>query len=447
MRRPRRPARRSVCLVAGKSEDLTESEQVTGVASSTTTAENEHSNILDVDEFVEIAAVEEEIEAVEDSDELNADDDDDPLLLGESDILDDHLLANIATHVDDELLQEFFEEDEPLLSKNPISLEDLMSLTTKDSNIAYFYLRNEVGIPEDDMWKITHEAGSILGMTANNLRRKVHLMTRLMDLADDDVRTMLMRHPAVLHLSAKQNVAPTILFLQRSLDLSREDLRAMIVPFPSILGYSLANLKSKFNFYLKVCQFSKEEARKLFVGEPKLLTAGVKSGLIPRMHFFVSDLKLPLNELRDIVKKNPRVLLCSLEKNLRPKLQFYLIMTLGMDLPTVHTLLRKYPQFLNYNLEKQDPGQIPPTRDVVTVQNKARRGLFALRIGHGCVPNQTRLIPSTSSYQSEYRIDLETSHCILSYRVPADRPRATPDHFWYANPGALFGGNESATQD
>ena len=98
------------------------------------------------------------------------------------------------------------------------------------------------------MWKITHEAGSILGMTANNLRRKVHLMTRLMDLADDDVRTMLMRHPAVLHLSAKQNIAPTILFLQRSLDLSREDLRAMIVPFPSILGYSLANLKIKIQF-------------------------------------------------------------------------------------------------------------------------------------------------------------------------------------------------------
>ena len=93
--------------------------------------------------------------------------------------------------------------------------------------------------------------------------------------------------------------------------------------------------------------------------EPKLLTAGVKSGLIPRMHFFVSDLKLPLDELRDVVKKNPRVLLCSLEKNLRPKLQFYLIMTLGMDLPTVHTLLRKYPQFLNYNLENHI---LPTTR-------------------------------------------------------------------------------------
>lgn len=266
-------------------------------------------------------------------------------------ILGEDSLMNVAMHVDDEVMHDWFEDDEPVLSKNPISMEDLMSLTTKVTNIAYFYLQNEIGIAEDDMWKITHEAGSILGMTANNLRRKIHLMTRLMDLEDADVRTMLIRHPAVLHLSAKQNIAPTILFLQRSLDLSRKDLRAMIVPFPSILGYSLSNLKSKLNFYLKVCKFSKDEARQLFVAEPKLLTAGVKTGLIPRMHFFVNSLQLPLDCFREVIKKSPRVLLCSLEKNLRPKLQFYFIMTLGMDIPTVQTILRKYPQVLNYNLE------------------------------------------------------------------------------------------------
>ena len=269
----------------------------------------------------------------------------------ECEILDDDLLMNVKMNDDDVAIHDWIETDEPIVTKNPISMEDLMSFTTKGTNIAYFYLQNEVGIAEDDMWKITHEAGSILGMTANNLRRKVHLMTRLMDLEEGDVRTMLVRHPAVLHLSAKQNIAPTILFLQRSLDLSRKDLRAMIVPFPSILGYSLPNLKSKLNFYLKVCQFSKDEARQLFVAEPKLLTAGVKTGLIPRMHFFVNFLEFPLDGLREVVKKNPRVLLCSLEKNLRPKLQFYLIMTLGMDIPTVQTILRKYPQILNYNLE------------------------------------------------------------------------------------------------
>jgi hypothetical protein len=243
------------------------------------------------------------------------------------------------------------DEDPSMISKSPISLQDLLLLTKTKTNIAYFYLQNEVGIPDDDMWRITQDAGSILGMTANNLRRKVQLLKQLMDLTEEEIRIMIIRQPAILHLSAKQNIAPTILYLQRSLDLSRNDLRAILVPCPSILGYSLSNLKSKISFYLKLCRFSNDDARKIFVSEPKLLTAGVKRGLIPRMHFFINEIKLPLESLRHIIHKNPKIFLYSVSENLRPKIQNFLIETLGMDLSSVHSMLQKYPQFMNYNLE------------------------------------------------------------------------------------------------
>jgi mTERF domain-containing protein, mitochondrial len=261
--------------------------------------------------------------------------------------------TSIMAQVSEESISELIDDDvaQSIVSKSPISLQDLMLLTKTNTNIAYFYLQNEIGIPEDDMWRITQEAGSVLGMTANNLRRKVQLLKQLMDLTDDEIRTMIIRQPAILHLSATQNLAPTILFLQRSLDLSRNDLRDILVPLPSILGYSLSNLKSKLNFYLKLCRFTKDDARKLFVSEPKLLTAGVKTGLIPHMHFFVNEIKLPLESLRHIIQKTPKMLLYSVAKNLRPKIQNYLMETLGMDLSSVHTLLEKYPQFINYNLE------------------------------------------------------------------------------------------------
>jgi mTERF domain-containing protein len=250
--------------------------------------------------------------------------------------------------------EELSDEDvDDLLLPNLISLEDLKSLTKQNTNLAYFYLQNEIGITEEDMWRITNEAGSVLGMTARNLRKKVQLLQQTMDLTDDDIRTMILRHPAVLHLSAQGNVAPTILFLQRALDLSREDMRKLLVSYPSILGYSLANLKSKINFYLKLCRFTKDEARKLLVEEPKLMTAGVTTGLIPRLHFFVGELKFTLENFRVVVKKNPLILLASLEKNLRPKLQQYLQRTLTMNTKQVQTIITKYPQFVNYHLNNQ----------------------------------------------------------------------------------------------
>lgn len=336
-----------VCLAAASKAEETAEQEDEGLAN-----ENDGINLPILDENLNLITS----EGLDCQDEY----DEEWFLLEQTDgIIGDVIEEDLAAALDLEKdnLQDLFSDDdeeseEPMLTKEPISIDDLMSLTTnKNTDIAYFFLQNEIGIAEEDMWKITHEAGSILGMTASNLRRKIDLMRRLMDLTDDDVRTMLKRHPAVLHLSAKQNVAPTILFLQRSLDLSREDLRCMIVQFPSILGYSLSNLNSKLNFYLKLCRFTKEEARKMFCAEPKLLTAGVKTGLVPHFHFFVSEAKMSLEGLREMVQKNPRMFLYSVEQNLRPKIHFYLVRTLGMDLLKVQTLLRKYPQFIDYNLD------------------------------------------------------------------------------------------------
>lgn len=231
-----------------------------------------------------------------------------------------------------------------------LTLESLSKIANS-SDIAYFYLQNELKIPSEDMWKITNEAGSILGLTARTLRHKVELLRRTMELSDEDIRTMMKRHPSVLQLSADKNLAPTILFLQRALDLSREDLRALIVPFPSILCYSMTTLKEKINVFTKILGFSIDECRSLFVNQPKLLTAGVKTGLLPRVKFMVGEMEMPIDEFRTLIKRNPLILLYSLEHNLRPKLIFFFIMTLHMDTRHLSKLLLKYPQVIDYNLE------------------------------------------------------------------------------------------------
>jgi mTERF domain-containing protein, mitochondrial len=222
----------------------------------------------------------------------------------------------------------------------------------ESTDIAYFYLKNEIGMSEEAMWKITLEAGSALGMTAHTLRRKVDLLRQTMDLQDTDIQTILERQPTILHLSADKNLAPTILFLVRALDLSKTDLRTMVVQYPCILSYSQTNLSSKLRFFRQLMGYSVDECRALLVAEPKLLTASVKTGLIPHLKFFLWEVSIPLDMLRVIVQKNSRLLLYSLEENLVPKLIFYLTMNLHMDKNQMKRLLLSYPQMLDYNLEK-----------------------------------------------------------------------------------------------
>jgi hypothetical protein len=236
----------------------------------------------------------------------------------------------------------------------PVSLPavDLRSTTISYQYLSYFYLQDEIGLSEETMWKITYEAGSVLGMTAATIRHKVDVLRETMALTDADVRTIIERQPSVLQLSADKNLAPTLLFLLRSLDLGRDDLRRLIVGCPAILTYSRDNLRTKLRFFQHILQFSKAECRQIFVKEPTILRAGVRTGLFPRMRFLLRDVQLSPDDLKSIVLRHPRILLYSLDQNLIPKLVFFCLITLRMETFQVSRLLKAYPEFLGYNLDR-----------------------------------------------------------------------------------------------
>lgn len=235
-------------------------------------------------------------------------------------------------------------------TKLPLSLDQLSEAFA--ANVSYFYLKNELGLSDTAMWRITYEASSALAMSTAVIRHKVDVLRETMDLSDEDVRTIIERFPAILHLSADKNISPTILYLLRALDLGRDDLRELVIAFPALLSYSRSNLKSKIGFFTRLMKYSVEECRDLFVQEPRLLRAGVKTGLLPRMHFLLGEVEIPMEKLRMIVKKNPLILLYSLEKNLIPKLVYFMLIQLQMTTAQVTKVLLAYPQILNYSLDR-----------------------------------------------------------------------------------------------
>lgn len=233
-------------------------------------------------------------------------------------------------------------------------------------DIAYFYLQNTLGLSEETMWKITLEAGSVLGMTPRNLERKVSLLRRTMNLSDEDVRIILGKQPALLHYSADRNLAPTILFLVRALDLGKSELRKMVMDCPSILGYALGNLKRKIAFFVALGYADVDSIRELLVATPKLLLSSVDTGLIPRMKFLLNEINFSLEELRLVYKKNPRLLLYSVDDNLREKIVFFFILGMRMEPEHVRKILLAYPQIMDYNLVNH----MKPIADFFTTELK-----------------------------------------------------------------------------
>jgi hypothetical protein len=242
------------------------------------------------------------------------------------------------------------QEDESS-SSSTILLPPLVDVISSSTDLSYFYLRDGLGLSEDVMWKITTEAPSVLGFKAGNIREKVHVLKSTVDVTEEEIRFLITAQPTILQLSAKKNVAPTILFLQRQLDLGKKDLKTLILGCPALLKYSIGNLNNKIVFFQETMGYTITECRNLLLSHPRLLTCSVETGLVPRWTFLHREVEISIPDIRTIIQKNPLILKMSVNENLQPKLIYYCIMTLRMTPDQVGKLLLKYPQIMDYNLD------------------------------------------------------------------------------------------------
>jgi len=242
----------------------------------------------------------------------------------------------------------------PILHSNEtISMASLLSSIhlAPASEIAYFYLQNQIGLNEAAMWKITNEAGSVLGFTVANLEKKIETLRSLLDLSMEDIQIILTKQPTILHLNPTTNISPTIAYLMSSLHVSKDHLRSMIVAYPAILCYSMDNLHSKIQFFLHDLTLTPLETQALLITQPKLLCCAVNTALLPRFQFLHKEVAIPLSDLKYILLKHPRILLYSLQHNLQPKLIHFFILQLQFRSTHLVQLLKSYPFVLDYNLE------------------------------------------------------------------------------------------------
>lgn len=264
------------------------------------------------------------------------------------------------------------------LINNNVQPLDLLKLAPA-SQIAYFYLQS-LGLSEETMWKITMEAGSILGLTVRNLRNKINFLQDSLGLTNTDIQMILTQQPTILQLSVERNLQPTIEFLEKELlmvkntddnmdseissnidnaffsnkynvDFNRA-LRSIIMQYPCILCYSIQNLQKKIFFFRSTLGLSSNQTSTLLIENPQLLTLSVDKNLQPKLQFLRNEILLTISDLRCICLQNPRILLYSLRSNIFEKIISYFIMRLHMEVPKHTTkVLTTFPQILDYSLE------------------------------------------------------------------------------------------------
>lgn len=224
-------------------------------------------------------------------------------------------------------------------------------IQSSDPQIAYFYLRNTIGLADDAMWRITVNSWTVLGLTVANLKQKVALIRDTLDLSKEDIKKVISLQPRVLTLSSKKNIAPTMDYLLKTLNLTKSQLRTIVVGFPSILCYSKANISKKIQFFIKKMGYTLEECRSIVLSHPSIMSAGVKSSLIPKLNFLEKEMMIPKKSLRKIIMRSPRILSYSLDKNLRMKIIGFFIMRLHMEQKQIQRLLESYPKILDYSFD------------------------------------------------------------------------------------------------
>jgi mTERF len=184
---------------------------------------------------------------------------------------------------------------------------------------------------------------------AENLRPRVLYLQERCCFLDKDLASLLKSSSgAILGLSVKGNLMPTIDFLSQMLSVS--DLRKSLLSHPQILGLSLENLRTKCEYFEQIDKLDKSRhnskvslASRVLMKSPAVFSLSLHRNIIPTIQFLAriwgqhypdetmtssaNDPTKAQNEtssiLASLLSECPSILSMSLHGNIQPTVYFY----------------------------------------------------------------------------------------------------------------------------
>lgn len=161
----------------------------------------------------------------------------------------------------------------------------------------------DFGFTEKELSKVLHKAPGIASLSQTRLEAILQYLLRIVT-ATKRVRCLVLRHPEALLVSVDLKAKPAVQFL-KEVGLDDPGISSVLTRFPHVLGY------------------------------------GVKSDLIPQMHYLLS-LGVTKEDLPGLIEHRPQVL----SEYIEPVIRY--LKVLGLKRTDIGQVLETYP--IDYSL-------------------------------------------------------------------------------------------------
>ena len=215
--------------------------------------------------------------------------------------------------------------------------------------VPYYFLRDELGINENKMLRISLDNPQVLALSVErSLRPKVAWLRSALRLTQAEAATLVGGAPGLLLLSIEDNLAPKLSWLQDDLGLGIEERRKLVMRCPQVLTASTGSLLLKLAFLKDDVGMSRAEVQRALRSMPSLLVLSLDT-LVDKAEYLTAEFGITLQDVGSLLTRAPALFFQSLETGLKPKARF-LRRDLGLDTDSMTFLLRRMPRALNYNI-------------------------------------------------------------------------------------------------
>ncbi|KAL8556055.1 hypothetical protein ACS0TY_003744 [Phlomoides rotata] len=194
---------------------------------------------------------------------------------------------------------------------------------------------------------LTRSGGDVLERSADELDEIVDYLEEN-GVRRDWVGYVVSRCPEVLSFTMDQLRSRAEFYLKMSMD--KNDFGTMLFDCPKVLGYlSLEEMNQKVA-YLMEFGLSNEDVGRLLAHKPQLMACSIEERWQPLVKYFYY-LGISKDGMRRILTVKPMVFCIDLENTIAPKVQF--LRDIGVEEDAIGSMLVRFPSLMTYSLHKK----------------------------------------------------------------------------------------------
>ncbi|CAM9111931.1 unnamed protein product [Phaeothamnion confervicola] len=214
--------------------------------------------------------------------------------------------------------------------------------------VAYFWLKDELGVGETMLEQIILRHGGLLSLDVEKNLEPKAVFFETLGLPRWALGVMVERNPSFMWLSLDANIKPTLAWLHWHVGLSHSEICGALLKAPALLGLRVSsNLAPKLDFLQDEVGLTPAQVRRMVATAPTVLGLSLEHNLRPKVGFLRGPSGLTRETVARVVAAQPRLLGASLDRTLAPRLQF-LRRDLGLGAGPLNRVLHRSPMLLGF---------------------------------------------------------------------------------------------------